>query len=66
MGSKTINKMDMAIYCLYIALFKPYFLPETIRTLLKIVLVSIVMIYLFNHMKVKELKKMSQLCSVHM
>ncbi|WP_186423569.1 O-antigen ligase family protein [Lacrimispora celerecrescens] len=59
MGSKTINKMDMAIYCLYIALFKPYFLPETIRTLLKIVLVSIVMIYLFNHMKVKELKNES-------
>lgn len=49
------------IYAIYIAIFRPYFLPDAIRQIIKLILVIIVFAYLVLHTKRKKWLNISML-----
>lgn len=51
----SIKKTDIAIYALYIALFKAYHIPEIVQQCIKIVLLIMVALYLLRHSTAKRL-----------
>lgn len=54
-----ITYIQLLVYAMFIAVFKPYLLPDLVQVIMRIVLLIIVVVYLITHMSIKRLFNVS-------
>lgn len=50
-----VKGIDLAIYALFLAIFKIYIIPQTVQQIIKIVLLLCVLIFIFYHISLKNI-----------